>query len=198
MTEPAQAQHGNDVAGVGAAVAQRVERREAGHIRGAPRWGKIRRHLRHRAHRATMLGVAAVVGETGDLTGHAGEEVPAAAVVTLSAISTIPANAHSLTRQLVVPVDRIDHTNYLIAGTPGCCIPGNVPSLVSTSLWQMPQARARIHADPGPGSRIGRSTISRGPLGPETCTTRIVAMISSKPPFTQETQQACRRSSCLT
>jgi hypothetical protein len=48
---------------------------------------------------------------------------------------------------------------------------------VSESLWQMPQACNRMRTDPAPGSGICRSTISNGPLGRETCTTRIVAMI---------------------
>jgi hypothetical protein len=49
--------------------------------------------------------------------------------------------------------------------------------LVNESLWQTPQACTRIRTDPAPGSGIGRSTISKGPFGRETCTTRIVAMI---------------------
>ena len=48
---------------------------------------------------------------------------------------------------------------------------------MSESLWQMPQACTLIRTDPAPGSGIGRSTISKGPFGRETCTTRIVAMI---------------------
>jgi hypothetical protein len=35
-----------------------------------------------------------------------------------------------------------------------------------------------IRTDPVPGSGIERSTVSKGPFGRETCTTRIVAMIS--------------------
>jgi hypothetical protein len=55
--------------------------------------------------------------------------------------------------------------------------------LVSESLWQMPQASTLIRTDPGPGSGTGRSTISKGPFGRETCTTRIVAMISLQSRF---------------
>src|SRR5438552_13539925 len=51
------------------------------------------------------------------------------------------------------------------------------PSLTSESLWQMPHACTLIRTDPGTGSGIGRSTISKGPFGRETCTTRIVAMV---------------------
>src|SRR5947209_13834952 len=40
----------------------------------------------------------------------------------------------------------------------------------------MPQARTSMRTAPVPGSGIGRSTISNGPFGRETCTTRMVAM----------------------
>src|SRR5438105_1503954 len=43
----------------------------------------------------------------------------------------------------------------------------------------MPQARTLMRTAPGPGSGIGRSTISNGPFGRETCTTRMVAMTVS-------------------
>src|SRR5437764_9555268 len=61
-------------------------------------------------------------------------------------------------------------------GTRGKVMPGQRPSLVIASLWQMPQAWTLIRTDPGPGSGIGRSTSSRGPPGRETWATRIVAM----------------------
>src|SRR5262249_23625020 len=56
---------------------------------------------------------------------------------------------------------------------------GNSPSLVTESLWQMPQACTLIRTVLGPGSGIGRSTISKGPFGRETCATRIVAIFPS-------------------
>src|SRR5438046_506909 len=40
----------------------------------------------------------------------------------------------------------------------------------------MPQARTLIRTVPVPGAGIGRSTISKGPFGRETCATRMVAM----------------------
>src|SRR5262249_53363969 len=43
----------------------------------------------------------------------------------------------------------------------------------------MPQACTLIRTLPGPGSGIGRSTISKGPFGRETCATRIPAMARS-------------------
>jgi hypothetical protein len=41
----------------------------------------------------------------------------------------------------------------------------------------MPQACTLIRTDPALGSGIGRSTISKGPLGRGTCTARIVVMV---------------------
>ena len=58
-------------------------------------------------------------------------------------------------------------------------MPGNAPSFVSESLWQMPQACTLIRTDPAPGSGIGRSTISNGPFGLGTCATRIIAILNS-------------------
>src|SRR5262249_17740129 len=56
---------------------------------------------------------------------------------------------------------------------------GNSPSLMMESLWQMPQACTLIRTVPGPGSGIGRSTISKGPFGRETWATRILAIVRS-------------------
>src|SRR5579884_2589750 len=61
-------------------------------------------------------------------------------------------------------------------GTRGYVMPGNVPSLVSESLWQMPHACTLIRNVPARGCGTARSTISNGPFARETCTARIVAM----------------------
>src|SRR5437016_2896990 len=58
----------------------------------------------------------------------------------------------------------------------GYCTSGKVPSLVRLSLWQMPQAWTLIRTNPGPGSGISRSTISKGAFGRVTCTTRILGI----------------------
>src|SRR6266850_8286934 len=63
-------------------------------------------------------------------------------------------------------------------GTRGYWMPGQIPSLVAESLWQTPQASTLIRTCPELGSGISRSTISKGPLGRETCTARIFDMIS--------------------
>jgi hypothetical protein len=51
------------------------------------------------------------------------------------------------------------------------------PSLVSESLWQIPQACTLIRTVPGPAWGIGRSTISKGPPARETCIARMFAMM---------------------
>src|SRR6188472_252433 len=58
-------------------------------------------------------------------------------------------------------------------GTLGYWMPGNNPSLVKESLWHIPQACTLIRTCIGPGSGVFRSTISKGPLGLDTCTERI-------------------------
>jgi hypothetical protein len=52
-------------------------------------------------------------------------------------------------------------------------MPGNNPSLVKESLWHTPHACTLIRTCLAPGSGISRSTISRGPLGLDTCTERM-------------------------
>jgi hypothetical protein len=53
-------------------------------------------------------------------------------------------------------------------------MPGQTPSLVSESLWQMPDAWTFTRTIPGPGSGISRSTTSKGPFGARTWAARIV------------------------
>jgi hypothetical protein len=116
------AEHCDDVARPCSAVSQRVERGEAGAHQGdCLDRRKFVRHQRDRAGRDNqVLAIAAVIGDTGDLTGHAGEEFSPAAVVATSTISTVPPNAHALAR---MPVDdaapnRIDHSGHLMPGYP--------------------------------------------------------------------------------
>jgi hypothetical protein len=58
-------------------------------------------------------------------------------------------------------------------------MPGSCPSFKIESLWQIPQACTLIRTVAGPGSGIGRSTISNSPFARAICATRIVAMIES-------------------
>src|SRR5262249_51265333 len=60
--------------------------------------------------------------------------------------------------------------------TRGYWMFGHSPSLTSESLWQTPHACTLIRTDPGPGSGIGRWTISKGPFGRDNCATRMVAI----------------------
>src|ERR1700734_805996 len=52
-------------------------------------------------------------------------------------------------------------------------MPGNAPSLVSESLWQMPQASTLIRTWPAPGSGTSRCTSSKGPSAAATWIARI-------------------------
>src|SRR5215469_6605958 len=54
-------------------------------------------------------------------------------------------------------------------------MPGQRPSFVSTSLWQIPQACTLMRTYPAPGLGISRSTISKSPPGLRTCATLIGA-----------------------
>src|SRR5579864_7484919 len=55
-------------------------------------------------------------------------------------------------------------------------MPGHNPSLVSTSLWQTPQACTLIRTCPASGVGISRSTISKSAPGLETCAAFICAI----------------------
>src|ERR1700722_5323762 len=61
-------------------------------------------------------------------------------------------------------------------------MPGHNPSLVSTSLWQTPQAWTFTRTSPGPGLGMSRSTISHGPWAFATCTTFIFFADAIEPP----------------
>ena len=61
-------------------------------------------------------------------------------------------------------------------GTRGYWMPGQWPSFVNISLWQMPHACTRTRTSPGPGCGTSRSTNSIGPPGRVTCATFILAM----------------------
>src|SRR5271155_284479 len=61
-------------------------------------------------------------------------------------------------------------------------MPGHNPSLVSTSLWQTPQACTLTRTSPGPGVGMSRSTISHAPWAFATCTTFIFFAAAICPP----------------
>src|SRR5580658_6269176 len=55
-------------------------------------------------------------------------------------------------------------------------MPGQLPSLVSTSLWQTPQACTLMRTCPTPGLGISRSTISKSAPGLLICAAFIGAI----------------------
>src|SRR6266850_4844598 len=57
-------------------------------------------------------------------------------------------------------------------------MPGKCPSLVSESEWQRPHACTLTRTSRGPGCGISRSTISKGPPGRLTWTTRILGILT--------------------
>ena len=58
-------------------------------------------------------------------------------------------------------------------------MPGQSPSFVRESLWQMPDACTLIRTRPVPGSGTSRSTISIGPLALVTCAAFILGIVDS-------------------
>src|SRR5262245_52287498 len=78
-------------------------------------------------------------------------------------------------------------------GMRGYPIPGKAPSLVSTSLWQTPQACTLMRTCPTPGLGTSRSTTwkSAPPFG--TCATFIVAgataVVAINPPLPATVQK---------
>src|SRR5262249_2791483 len=120
VAEPAQAEHGDDIARPRAAVAQRIECGDA----GAHQWGRIARrqfggHARDCARGGDQgLAVAAVVGDAGGLPAHAREELAAAAMVTIAAIATVPPDSDPLAwlPSGDTGADRFDHSGHFVAG----------------------------------------------------------------------------------
>jgi hypothetical protein len=99
MAESAQAEHRHQIAGPRAAVAETVERGDAGaHQRRRLHRGQFLRHPRQRfGARDRVIGIAAVAGDAGDVGGRlAGKEVPPAAVIAIPAVSAVPAEAGAL------------------------------------------------------------------------------------------------------
>src|SRR5437879_3225710 len=101
MTESTDPEHADDIARSRAAVAKRVERRDPGaHERRAFHRRQIFRHQRQRSRRGChVFGVTAVEGNPGRQQRYlTGEEIAAPAGITMSAMSSVPADANSLTR----------------------------------------------------------------------------------------------------
>ena len=117
-----------------------------------------------------VVGVAAVVGDAGDLGVLAEDEVAAAAGLAVVAVAAMPAEADALAglEDGDIGADGVDDSGDFVAGARGYAMPGKRPSLVTTSLWQMPQAWTRMRTWPGPGSGNSFWTNSKAALGDGT------------------------------
>ena len=101
-----------------------------------------------------------------------------AAVVAGAAVAAVPADADALSDLPAVhaaPTASMTPTTSW-PGTRGILDPGQIPSFVIESLWQMPQACTLMRTRPGPRSGMSRSTISKVLLRLDTWTARIFAM----------------------
>ncbi len=121
MSEPADADDGDQIAGPRAAVAKTVEGGDAGaHER---RRFDRRKFLGHQSQSADgrehVFGVAAIARDAGDVGGSlAGEELAAAAVVAIAAESAVPADADALSGfpSRDAGTNRIDHADDFVSG----------------------------------------------------------------------------------
>ncbi len=113
-----------------------------------------------------VLGISAIVADSRYLQTIAVYEIAAAARLAESAVSPVPADANSLT-DLLGPCMRPEAMNrsgdLMSRHARVLDAPGQWPSFVKESLWHKPHASTRKSTCPGPGSGIGRSTISIGP-----------------------------------
>src|SRR5438067_2066950 len=103
-------------------MAQGVERGEPGaHERSRLCHRQFGRHKGNRARWGDhVFPVAAIEANAGDLTAHAGEEIPAAAVLAVPAVATVPADTNLLA---CLPLwharsDRVDHARHFVTGNP--------------------------------------------------------------------------------
>src|SRR4051794_30962823 len=99
MSEPTKAQHGNDLAGAGAAVPQCVEGRDAGaHQRRRLNRIKVSGYAGEGRCRCDhVIGIPAVGGYPSDKRfGLAGKRVTPTASIAVAAIAAVPADADPL------------------------------------------------------------------------------------------------------
>src|SRR6202042_25540 len=109
----ANAEDRDKVAGSEPAVAQGVERGNARAQQGCSLCG--RQFVRHRGQRLErhdrVVRIAAVIRDSRDLPGRAGDEIASAAGPAMTAVTAIPADADTLTRLPLghVGAERIYH-----------------------------------------------------------------------------------------
>ena len=123
MTEAADAQDADEVAGAGTAVAQRIEGGDPGAEQRAGLDGReLVRDQGQRLDRGHhVLGIAAIVADAGYAGLAAGDEIAAAAAVAMAAMPAIPADADPLPDLpgLGAVAQGVDHAGDLVAGDPG-------------------------------------------------------------------------------
>ena len=112
-------ENGDEVSDTGAAVAKRVEGGDPGtHERTSVDGGEFVGDRRESFKwNDDVFGVAAVVGDAGNLSEATGDEIAATAGLAMAAVSAVPADADSLTGLPVehVGTDDVDNTNDLVA-----------------------------------------------------------------------------------
>ena len=161
MAQPADADHGDQIARPRAAIAKTIEGGDTrAHERRRIDGRKIIRHQRQRADRGQhVFGVAAIARDAGNFGGSlASEEIATPAVVAIAAESAIPAHTDPLSGLPArhAGANRVDYADYFVSRNARILDAGEKPSLVTVSLWQMPQAWTLIRTNPGParGSRV--------------------------------------------
>jgi hypothetical protein len=123
VTQAADAENGDQIARAGAAVPQRVEGGDARteqrrRIFGLQVVGHGGERLERRNH---VLGIAAVIGDAGNLAVLAGDEIAATAGVAMPAMTAVPAHAdpHAFFQSGTSAPTASMTAHHLVAGTRG-------------------------------------------------------------------------------
>src|SRR5205823_9820098 len=123
MTKPADPKYADEITGSRAAVTQCVERCDS----RAHQWRglngvQIVRHRRERFRRCDhVFGITAIERDSRRKQFHlAGKEIAAPTRIAMSAMRSVPPNAHPLPRFPIrnVAPDGINHADHLMAGNP--------------------------------------------------------------------------------
>ncbi len=180
VPEAANSEDRDQIAGSRAALAQRVERRDAGAEQrcGVGSVQVVRDRGECAARDDHVIRVAAVVGDARHLAVLARDQIPATAGLAVAAVAAEPADAYALPGLPVVHAlaNRLDPAGNLVS-RHARVFETRVPALDRECIeWQTPQASTRTRTSPRPGSRSSRSISSSPAPGPLTCTARVVLM----------------------
>ena len=176
VAEAADSDDGDGVAGAGSAVAQGVEGGDSGAHERAGVDG--RESVGHEGEGVgggdDVVGVASVVGDSGDLAVLTEDEIAAAAGFAIVAVAAMPAEADALAdfEDGDVGANGVDDAGDLVAGNAGIGEAGKEAVLGEPSLWQTPQACTRMRTWPGPGSGNSFWTNSKSALADVTWVAR--------------------------